>query len=290
MSQGGRDRTETYLGVYDKADAAFANVKHSLKDCIFLFVPGFLGEFFLGFYSFRRYFDENISALEREGFGRDDLRVVSTDTEAPIAENAKTIIEAIRAAKSARKKAFIISHSKGGLDTLEALIRGGFSKNDVLGWVALQAPFGGTPIAERADDIFPNAVDFFLKLFGGRGKTVSEMRRDTRREYLKKHANDIRTILGEIPMLSFRTRVRDRTIWPDTPLEAGLKINDAERLESDAVVPTESAILPGSKHVFHGNVDHLITVFRYGNARIFFGLGPIDQGRMTKALIAMTLS
>src|SRR5882672_89204 len=46
------------------------------------------------------------------------------------------------------RRVVIVSHSKGGLDTLEALLTGEqLWNNPVIGWVALQPPFYGTPIA-----------------------------------------------------------------------------------------------------------------------------------------------
>jgi len=62
------------------------------------------------------------------------------------AEAIKTVLDGLRA--SGFKRVVIVSHSKGGLDTLEALLTGErLWKNPVVGWVALQPPFFGSPVA-----------------------------------------------------------------------------------------------------------------------------------------------
>jgi len=72
----------------------------------------------------------------------------SFDTSESVGHNAAAILEFLR---STDKQIIIVSHSKGGLDTLDALLDAPELWGDtVVGWVALQAPFYGSPVADPA--------------------------------------------------------------------------------------------------------------------------------------------
>ena len=66
-----------------------------------------------------------------------------------IESNAGAILAYLLDARTQRKQITIVSHSKGGLDTLDALLRPEASEllgDTVVEWVALQAPFYGSPL------------------------------------------------------------------------------------------------------------------------------------------------
>ena len=88
------------------------------------------------------YFDEQITWLRAKGL---DAGIVKIESEAGIKYNANLVAAEI--AKSS-KPLLIISHSKGGLDTLEALIQRPDLRAKVRGLVSIQSPYYGTPIAD----------------------------------------------------------------------------------------------------------------------------------------------
>ncbi len=88
------------------------------------------------------YFEEQIVWLRSLGL---DAGIVDIESEAGIKHNASLIEAAISLSP---KPVLIISHSKGGLDTLEALIQRPDLRGKVRGMVSIQSPYYGTPIAD----------------------------------------------------------------------------------------------------------------------------------------------
>lgn len=92
----------------------------------------------------------------------------------------------------------IVSHSKGGLDTLHALIEHPeLIDEPVVGWVALQGPFYGSPVASVA----PSLGDLILTQLGG-GPALSDLSPDVREAYMSDHATAVADLGAAIPVLS----------------------------------------------------------------------------------------
>ena len=140
---------ETFLnpGGYDVAtiDARFGALKSEFQDVHFILMPSFLADFLdapheLGLID---YFGDHERGLRAAGY---DVTVVDTESEASIAHNAQ-LLEAV--VLSDDRPICIISHSKGGIDTLAFLLAAGPEiRERVVCWIAFQAPFSGSPIAD----------------------------------------------------------------------------------------------------------------------------------------------
>ncbi len=96
------------------------------------------------------------------------------------------------------KSVTILSHSKGGLDTLQALLENrDLWGKIVTGWVALQPPFHGTPVA---DNIPAPLAGPLLRAFGGDQQSLLDLKTDVRQQYMSGRANAIAELTGTIPV------------------------------------------------------------------------------------------
>jgi len=155
---------------------------------------------FISFHTQEAYFD-----LTREpGFPgeRIDYQNLSEASSAfnsgeSVTHNAAAIVEFLR---SSEKQVVIVSHSKGGLDTLEALLQAPDLWGDtVVGWVALQAPFHGTPVADPSPS---NLNALLLSAVGGNGQSLDDLKSGTRASYMASNAARIEELTGSIPVIS----------------------------------------------------------------------------------------
>jgi hypothetical protein len=135
----------------------------------------------------------------------------SFDSIESVESNAGAILEYLLDARTQRKQITIVSHSKGGLDTLEALLRPEASDllgDTVIGWVALQAPFYGSPVADPAPSNI-NAV--LLGVFDGNGESLDDLKTSARATYMAARAvddpgaTDIGDLTTAIPVISAYT-------------------------------------------------------------------------------------
>jgi hypothetical protein len=147
---------------------------------------------FITFYTQELYFDA-------EGITYENLSDVSAafDTSESVAHNAAAILEFLR---HTDKQVVIVSHSKGGLDTLDALLQAPDLWGDtVAGWVALQAPFYGSPVADPA----PSAINaVLLSAVGGNGQSLDDLKTTTRATYMDAHEAQIAELTATIPIIS----------------------------------------------------------------------------------------
>ena len=84
---------------------------------------------------------------------------------------------AIEAAKS---KIVLVTHSKGCLDSLSALVDHAALRTKVAAWVAIQGPFRG---AAMADVLAEPGIVGALELLGGSGAALEDMRSERRLAY-----------------------------------------------------------------------------------------------------------
>jgi len=147
---------------------------------------------FISFYTQMRDF-------EARGVDHRNVSLVSEafDTSESVEHNAAAILKVLR---TTNEKVIIVSHSKGGLDTLHALIAAPeLWGKTVIGWVALQAPFHGSPVA---DPRFAVANDFLLEVLGGNGQSARDLETETRAPYMQANAERIAALTASIPVIS----------------------------------------------------------------------------------------
>jgi pimeloyl-ACP methyl ester carboxylesterase len=152
-------------------------------------------------------FYTQMRSLEAEGAAYQNISIASSsfDTSQSVEHNAAAILELLR---STDKRVVIVTHSKGGLDTLEALLDAPeLWGNKVIGWVALQAPFFGSPVADPAPSVINDAL---LGAVGGHGQSLDDLKTVTRALYMEANEEAIARLTASIPVIAAYTTYEAR--------------------------------------------------------------------------------
>ena len=161
----------------------------------------------------------------------------------------------------------IVSHSKGCLDTLEALLilqrEGKLGK--VAGWIALQGPFYGAALAESFLGKRSPIGRLRVRMLGADLEGIRDMTETSREGYMARNATETEKLVRAIPVLCFAS-------WK-TPLCDGYVLTDGQ-------VTPESALLPGADYVALGGITHAMPV-------IGRKYEPFDRVTFTKTLLTM---
>lgn len=189
-----------------------------------------------------------------------DCRVVDIESETGIYDNARKIVKELEQAPG---KVIIVGHSKGGLDTLEALLKRPDLRRKVHAVIAVQSPFLGSHIADlvlsNSATSVPSAL--LLDLLGGSKQSLQNLSVKYREAYHRRNAADIKKLAGQVPFYSYATWKEDPFLpYIDTVFEVFRDYLRALGHKNDGLVPAYSAVLPGSRYVYMEGVDHLCTV------------------------------
>lgn len=237
--------------------------------------------------------------------------LVAVHTEQSVEHNSRIVLDAIRASP---KPVIIISHSKGGLDTLEALQQlRGRALEKVAGWIPVQSPFLGSPGADRVLDqpLVRYWISHFLEhpTVGGSRESLAGMTTRACERYYLSRRRRIARILREVPTVAF-------TSWKEIGFldllgeltRLGLRLNlflnpwllwsplfglalilkgvagslNWLAAKSDGLVPALRARLPEMDFVEEEGVDHFAPFVDHG--------GAFDRLEFTQALLAMVLA
>ena len=265
----GVDLTREFLEAYG-SNCAFGTAHATeMRTYKVLFVPGYLNNLA------PTYFADQLRWLGSIGVEREKVAVTSGRS---VAINAPIVATAIR---NSVKPVILITHSKGSVDALHALVAEPSLRAKVKGWVSLQGAFFGTPVADMLLDRSPRdpiVANLILELFGGTKESVQGLTTRASLAYYRDHAAAIDTVLRNVPAIAFASMV-DGT--PDahakTVLKIPLELMWRERIRSDGLVPMDSAVLPGMDFVNVLGVDHI--------APVMPAFQPFDRVHMTKALM-----
>lgn len=166
---------------------------------------------------------QNIAHISDSGF----------DTQQGVVANGKAIAGVIARLRSQNvKRVVIVTHSKGGLDTLEALTTNeNLWKAPVVGWLALQAPFLGSPIAgpPAGSGMSQNAIVTgarqALSSRANLAQALNDLAPDVRTSYLDQRGPAIARLTATIPVRSCYTEYsaanRD-TVWTGVTVAANV--------------------------------------------------------------------
>lgn len=262
-----------------KADRAFQRVANRLRASQILFVPAVLSGIALKASRLRlvEYLTHQVRRLRDEGF---DASIADIDTGATVARNGERLAEIIA---SRHRPTWIISHSKGGLDTLQALIAHPETRRYVDGWIPFQAPFFGSPIADvasgtaRARRISHAA----LRLLRADVAAIRDLSTDVRARYMDEHAAAIEQVLHEVPTMCVGTASTGTSLWPDWPTRRWM---ESLGLSNDGMVPVNAAILPGSRFVTLKGIAH--GEIATGHV---FSKNKVDHVDLLKVLLSMMI-
>ena len=212
-----------------------------------LLVYGLLGEVAA---SMRRlgidYMHGELDWLAAEGA---DASVVNLPTAAPVMANAARLTTVLL---SDPRPALIIAHSKGGLETLGALMNAE-ARAHCTGFIALQSPFLGSPVADAVVGAKPLAsasMALARMLRIGSGEGLRDLTTQARHVWMTGHARQVAAALRQVPTVCVAT-----AITPDVRGRERLHLAAARWLEkqgegpNDGLVPVWSALLPGAHHL-----------------------------------------
>jgi hypothetical protein len=179
-----------------------------------------------------------------------------------------------------------VTHSKGGLDMLHALVTHPESRRFVDGWIAFQSPFMGSPVADvvsgsaRARKISRGA----LKLIGRDLEVIDDLRTDTRAHYIDQRTAKIAALVRDVPVVCVASTAEKGlgASWrPSRPMARWMNTLD---LKNDGLVPVNSAVLPGARYVVLEGLAHgELAARRVWSSRAF------DHVDLLKALFALAL-
>ena len=267
----------------ERVEAAYASVLDELRGYKIVVVPSYLSGILIEAGEFRLtdYFRTQIEALNADGI---ETVIAPVDTEESVAENGRRLAAFIGV--SARPVC-IVSHSKGGLDTLEFLLRAAPEiRRQIACWVVLQSPFAGSPVADLIvdEDWTRGVTEPVLRALGGSGDSIDDLTVKVRRSYMSKYSDSIENITKTIPMIALATYI-DGSRTPSLHIAATFRWMLDQGVENDGLVPLNSALLPNARYVVIPGLDHTDPVAR----KPIFG-NPVDRVLLWKSLLYMALS
>jgi hypothetical protein len=267
-------------------DAAFAGVRPALAEMTIIIVPSWLSGPLLTLRQAK--LSDFFLAIETR-LSETGARVVVADvnTAAGVTVNGARIRQIIA---ESERPVCLVTHSKGGLDALEALIRtDAETLAKVRCWVALQAPFYGSPLADAAADapVVGSVGAFLLTLASGDSNSLADLRTDRRAAYMGERRSSIENVVTRVRPLCVASYFDGSDPRFTHPPQLTATRYWMERLgqRNDSLVPTDSSILPGCRYVILPNIDHTDTI----STRLI-GLSPLDPGLLIRALLALALT
>jgi len=269
----------------ERATQAFRQVAPRLHGVRVLFVPSYLSDSALPSVTLGEslgYMAGIFNWLAEAGI---EAEIAAVETEDTVAANAAHLHSIVAASD---KPFCFVTQSKGGLDVLEYLRAASpVEREQVRCWIAMQAPFSGSPVADLAVSVagLPETADVLLRALGGRGESLDDLTIVSRRRYLSDHAADVRAIVEDISPVCLATHIPDPgdfdrpTSWSYPALvwmhENGIPSDGLVTVRSATSICTRSLVLPG--------IDHTGIVAPGAVA-------PVDQTSLMKILFALALS
>jgi hypothetical protein len=265
----GADLTPGYQDAWRRDCAFGATHTAMLRRHRVLLVSGYFGDVDPA------YFADQLRWLGSLGVEREKVAVKSRDS---VAINAPIVAAAIRAST---KPVLLITHSKGSVDALEALLIEPSLRPKVKGWISLQGVFLGSPVADwllGGSPLDPVTAIAIVQFFGGSKEAVEGLTTQASRVWYRERAAAIETLLREVPAVAFVSSLDGTAGGRATGfLEISRQLMSNQGVRSDGLVPIAAALLPGMNYVEVTGVDHVAPVMPAAE--------PFDRVRMTKALL-----
>ncbi|WP_237216921.1 hypothetical protein [Falsiroseomonas oryziterrae] len=176
------------------------------------------------------------------------VAVARLPTAAAVAANAAKLGEMVLGDNA---PAILVGHSKGGVEALSALLLPGVAAQ-CRGFLALQSPFHGSPVADAALGIAPlrGLADHVLRLARiGDADGLRDLTCATRGPWMEASGAAIRALTARLPVTSLATAIehgRDIREHAYLPLARWMEREGAG--PSDGLVPVSSTLLPGARH------------------------------------------
>jgi hypothetical protein len=251
-----------------------------LRDYEIVFVRGMFGNpgTSLGFIN---YFEEQERWANQTGI------VASTapiDTQAPVATNAKILRDYL---ETRTRRVIIMAHSKGGVDTLEALMIYPQLTEKIAGFISIQSPFLGTEAVETVLDSWWERypVSFYFNWMGGGFEAFEEIAPDVRQAHFLENKNNILNISRQVHWLNVVTQHDGDVSWLIYRQKNNL---DSMGLPSDGLVPTRRQFYPHipAQTIYLSGVDHIDLVSENSSCC----RKALDRVRFFKATLALLVA
>jgi hypothetical protein len=164
------------------------------------------------------------------------------------------------------KQSIIVSFSKGGIDTLNLLIKSEDVRNKVAGWISIQTPFKGSPLVDliQSRRVINSVANLFLKLFDGNGQALESMNSLSLKFFKEDYRNEINEIIKTIPIISVGSYEEVKLFsFKKSLLSPFILLMNrlANGGKSDGFIPVSSTCLKGTQCITLKGMDHAAPVF-----------------------------
>ncbi len=212
-----------------------------------LIAYGLVGELLAAMHRFGVDYMKSQATWLRRDIGA-EVSVVRLATAAAVADNAHRIAEVLC---QDERPAVVIAHSKGGLETLTALMNRRAAQR-CAAFIAIQSPFLGSPVADflvAAAPLHATVKGSLRLLRAGSGAGLHDLTTAVRQSWMERHRDQIAGLVENIPTVCCATAVSKSTIGPDRRYLALARWIERQGFgPNDGMVPVSSALLPGARH------------------------------------------
>jgi hypothetical protein len=199
--------------------------------------------------------------LARFGYHVDRLRVSGISSSE---SNARLIRDAIQANPEfgTTRKLVIVGHSKGVVDTLEALVSYPELQPKISAVVAIAGAVGGSPLADIAPDMTLSIAKNTpgLGCNDGDGAALESLRPSVRQRWLADHS-----LPETVPFYSIVTLPAPDRI--STGLKPGYNLLSDIDARNDGVLIFYDQVIPGSSLLGYVNADHWAVATDFGSSQ-----------------------
>ncbi len=287
--QGKADVTREYESGF--SESLTPDELRRLRGHRIVLVPGFLTDAMLLARSFPRklrgkfnqYFDDQIVWLKAN---RIPYVLADIESEDTADRNGFRLREIIRASDL---PVILIGHSKGGVDALHALINHPSIWDKVKGFVSLQAPVFGSPVADfiASNTLGDKVSQELLKIMGGSPSSLRDIGSDYRLPWMSGKSTLLYAISLQIPTVALASRIDRKVlslpIGTDTMLTVTRDAMALLGIRNDGLVPWASSIVPRADYVLLEGMDHTMPVMRTP-------ITDYDRKAMTASFLKMILA
>jgi hypothetical protein len=133
--------------------------------------------------------------------------------DAPPVNAPKIAATIVKAAGAGAGPVFLVTHSKGSVDTLVALVEHPDLWPHVAGWISIQGAIQGSSVADTlsAEPTIRGALAQILRtVFGGSVESLESLRTHDRVAYLQAHSARIAGLVEAIPIVAYGSSVEER--------------------------------------------------------------------------------
>jgi pimeloyl-ACP methyl ester carboxylesterase len=267
------DVTDQYKDLVARAKAGENTLPDDASQYAYLMVPGLVAD------KIPTYLDPNLQRMQELGL---DAHMAHVDSGAGVDANADELRDEINKIWDEQHRQVVLTgQSMGGVDITAALAKYPELADHVRAVVAMQAPYGGTPLADgvEGNPITKRLADDALTgIFGGDPRAIQDLTYESRQQFVGEHPYPA----DQVPTVSLATSTTSQTSPLTIPEDY---MRDVMGLPNDGMVPTADEVIPGSDVVRLDNMDHAGS-----NMNLPFRGNSDSPGDVTEALLTLALA